>query len=267
MVTLLGTKANPLGVFLRVHGLRLCHESDADRGRHSEGKHFATRVLRRGIRRSLSGSSACPLGFLQISFVLSPHFGTSSIIIGSSSLIIGKASITIGEVSIIIGEASLIIEEVSQYYENASGHCEMCALKLVPRKMRTRKAKIISSLQNAPALHFNAVGSAGTTDWSGPAELMIADLDRVSVARGAFVNQETEGEAEIGKGPADCADDSDRIDRIIAMFSEEIVPGSCFPEWRLFVSSALAASCSAGAIPACSRFLWTAQRVLVKRSR
>jgi len=61
----------------------------------------------------------------------------------------------------------------------------MCALKLVPRKMRTRKAKIISSLQNAPVLHFNAVGTAGTTDWSGPAELMmIADLDRLCRERG-----------------------------------------------------------------------------------
>jgi hypothetical protein len=66
-------KPNPLGVFLRVHGLWLCRESDADRGRHAEGKHTATRVLRHGNRRSLSGSSACPLGFSQISFVLSPH--------------------------------------------------------------------------------------------------------------------------------------------------------------------------------------------------
>jgi len=79
----------------------------------------------------------------------------------------------------------LIIEEVLQYYENASRHCEMCALKLVPRKMRTRKAKITSSLQNAPVLHFNAVGTAGTTDWRGPAELMmIADLDRLCRERG-----------------------------------------------------------------------------------
>jgi hypothetical protein len=43
---------------------------------------------------------------------------------------------------------------------------------------------MVSWLQNAPALHFNAVGTAGTTDWSGPAELMIADLDRLCRERG-----------------------------------------------------------------------------------